>query len=80
MTMYIVISYSEIVVENKPKCRRNKPEVCLYSIAADDEDFWQFFNATLFTLLPTRDTYNTLRGPSRTSGCVTRDDLSNVVL
>jgi len=39
MTMYVVTSYSEIVVENKPKWRRNKPEVCLYSIAADDEDF-----------------------------------------
>jgi len=42
MTVYIVVSYSEIVVENKPKWRRNKQEVCLFSIAAADEDFWQF--------------------------------------
>jgi len=39
MTMYMVILYSGIVVENKLKLRRNKSEVCLRSIAAANEDF-----------------------------------------
>lgn len=53
MTMYIVIQWD---LEYKRKWRRNKPEVGLCSIAADDKDFWQIFYETLFTLLPTRDT------------------------